>query len=79
MKAIVKGWANFIWPNEKVENEAKRRAEICGGCEHNEHMKYEIIKDNRIEELTGHCCELCGCPLSTLLRQNDKTCEAGKW
>lgn len=79
MKAIVKGWTNYLWPNEKVEQQAKEWATICLDCEHNKVMKYEIIKDNRIKELAGHCCGLCGCPLSTLLRQNEKRCKAGKW
>lgn len=77
--AILKGWFYYLFPSAKVELEARRRAKICKSCERRKRLKYEIIKDNRIQELTGWCCGICSCPLSTLLRQNEKGCQAGKW
>lgn len=79
MKAIIKGIKNFVFENKEVDKLAKRRALVCNFCEHKKKMKYEIIKDNRIKNISGDCCGLCKCPLSTLLRQNEKGCELGKW
>ena len=32
LKAILKGWENYIFPNPEMEAKAKERAKICAGC-----------------------------------------------
>jgi len=80
IKAIIEGWGNYIFPNEKKEIEAKRRAAICASCPHaKRHIYKKLMPDYSLQEVEGMICEVCGCPLSTLLRQDEKGCELGKW
>jgi hypothetical protein len=62
-KEIVNGWTNYIFPNEEVEKEAKRRAEICSECPSNN---------------MGVCGE-CGCPLFAKTRSETSKCPLNKW
>ena len=32
LKAILKGWENYIFPNPEMEAKAKERAKICADC-----------------------------------------------
>lgn len=73
------GFWRFLFKNVKTEMRAKRRAAICFGCPHREKMRVEIIKDKKITNISAFCCELCGCRLSILVRQDKKLCDAGKW
>ena len=76
MKEILKGWGNFALGLKTKE--AKKKAEICLDCDHLENGKFEIIKDNKIKEISGAICGVCKCPLSTKLRSDDK-CPKGKF
>lgn len=60
----------------EVEEIAKRRAEICKGCElyEDEPIDFLQVRDDRIPELSKKMCGDCGCALPTLLRQNAKIC-----
>lgn len=74
---IVSGWVNFIAGN--YGNLAKTRAKICSKCPNYTTGWYtSIIKDD-IKEINGLLCGLCGCPLSTLLRDPKSKCKAGNW
>lgn len=77
LAAILEGWNNFVFKDEKAEAIAKQRAKVCAGCPEAIPKVFEIIKDNDIAEIEGMACGRCGCPLSTLLRQSKKICE--KW
>lgn len=80
IKAIIEGWGNYIFPNEGIETEAKRRAAICAACPHSKQRIYKkLMPDYSLQEVEGMICEVCGCPLSTLLRQDEKGCELDKW
>tara|TARA_R110002167_G_scaffold81296_2_gene222673 strand:+ start:10585 stop:10833 length:249 start_codon:yes stop_codon:yes gene_type:complete len=79
LKNIINGWANYIWPNIETEKLAKARAKICAGCIHSVKAKYEILKDDRIEEVKNHICDMCLCPLSAKLRSKEETCPLDKW
>lgn len=76
MKEIIKGWGNFALGLKTAE--AKKKAEICLNCESLENGKIEIIKDNKIKEISGAICAECKCPLSAKLRSDDK-CPKGKF
>lgn len=76
MKNFFTGWGNFLLGlNTK---EAKRKANICLDCDHLESGKIEIIKDNKIKEISGAICGKCKCPLSAKLRSDDK-CPIGRF
>ncbi len=66
MKGVIQGYKNAVLrTNPIIEEEAQRRLSICENCPF---MKKTIhIKR----------CNLCGCPLSALTRQNYKICK--KW
>lgn len=75
----MQGWKNYTFPNNKVEESAKIKAEICAKCPHAVNSVWdEILPDATLQEVKGMKCELCDCPLSTLLR-SDKKCEDGRF
>lgn len=79
-RAIVKGWANYLFPNEEIEKRAHERALICGKCPHSKKGTYQrLMSDYTLKDVQGMMCDVCKCPLSTLLRQNEKQCELNKW
>lgn len=67
---ILQGWTNFVL-NLKTK-EAKEKADICFDCEHKRYSNFEIIKDNKIKEISGFICDACICPLSAKLRSGSK-------
>lgn len=80
LKAILKGWDNYLFPNTETEKKAKERAQICAQCPHAVKGTYQqFMPDYTLQEVEGMKCDICGCPLSTLLRQDDKKCELNKW
>lgn len=80
IKAIFKGWENYIFPSEEVEAKAKERAVICAKCPHSKKGTYQkLMKDYTLKDVQGCMCDICSCPLSTLLRQDEKKCELNKW
>ena len=75
----MQGWKNYTFPNKKVEESAKKKAKICAKCLHAVNSVWdEILPDATLQEVKGMKCELCDCPLSTLLR-SDKKCEDGRF
>ena len=80
LKAILKGWENYIFPNPETEAKAKERAKICADCPMAKKGTYQqLMGDYTLKEVKGMKCKACGCPLSTLLRQDEKGCELNKW
>jgi hypothetical protein len=80
--AITSGFTNFIFKSEFHEKLAISRAEECSKCpnadpEHK--FKKWLPKDNRIEEINGMGCKLCGCLLSAKVRQVLEKCPDGRW
>jgi hypothetical protein len=77
-KAILKGWTNYL--TSDVDDEVvKSRAEICGGCPHAVKSKLLFMVKDTLKEIEGFKCDLCGCPLSAKIRQNDEPCDDGRW
>lgn len=75
----MQGWKNYTFPNKKVEESAKKKAKICAKCLHAVNSVWdEILPDATLQEVKGMKCDLCDCPLSTLLR-SDKKCEDGRF
>ncbi len=83
LRAIGQGWKNYVFKSETIELLAKERAKICAGCEHFKKDKIfkEQLPDRSIKEIQGIGCNLCGCPLSTKLRQVIQICphDPPKW
>lgn len=77
---IVEGFMNHKFPDEKIEDLAKTRAEICSRCPFAKHSKIakKIVVDNRIKEISGMYCDICGCNISAKVRSRD-WCPKGKW
>jgi hypothetical protein len=77
---IVDGFANYTFPNKKVEALAKTRAEICSRCPFAKHSEVAklVVVDNRTKEVHGMYCDICGCNLSAKVRSRD-WCPKGKW
>lgn len=68
MNALLTGYTHaLLRNNQKVEVEAARRLAICRKC--------PLYRNTfGLVERCGHC----GCPLSALTRQNEKTCTQWK-
>lgn len=79
--AITSGWKNYIFKSETIEELAKTRAKICSECPNiNTQYKFKkILPDKSLEEIEGTACNICGCPLSTKLRQVLQNCPEKKW
>lgn len=80
LKAIIEGWKNYIFTDPEMEKKAVERAKICAQCPHAKRGTYQKqMSDYTLKDIQGYMCDVCGCPLSTLLRQNEKGCELNKW
>lgn len=80
LKAILKGWENYIFTDPEIEAKAKERAKICAGCPMAKMGTYQkLMPDYSLQDVKGMKCNMCDCPLSTLLRQDEKKCELNKW
>lgn len=77
LKAIFSGWYNYAsGQSTRIEIE---RAQICAKCPHAVHGKLLTIVKDELKEIEGMKCDLCGCPLSAKIRQNEEPCDLGKW
>lgn len=80
LKSIFTGWKNYVFENEEIELLAKLRATKCAKCEHAFKDKYEVpLPEGKLKEVKGMVCNLCLCPLSTLLRSPREKCKLKKW
>lgn len=73
-KQIVEGWKNVVITDPLVEAEAKKRADICAGCDR--------LKDHTLGIDGFLRCGVCNCPLAMLTRSMSAKCkheEGAKW
>lgn len=63
---IYEGWKNLVFPNPQVEEEAKRRIEICVS---NKCKKFRANKT----------CAYCGCYMPAKVRSPESHCVINKW
>ena len=66
LSEIYEGWKNYVFPNPRVEEEAKRRIEICVS---NKCKKFNANKT----------CALCNCYMPAKVRSPKSKCGIGKW
>jgi len=64
LNEIFEGWKNLTIQNEQIENEAKKRIEICVNCIH-------LTKRNY--------CDVCGCYMPAKVRSPKSKCNLNKW
>lgn len=71
---IVNGWKNVIFPNERVEEIAKKRLAICVGNDGKLPCLYLSTRG------ADHC-RICKCPIEAKVRSVTMTnkCPMGKW
>ncbi len=69
---IFKAWVISANPNEKQEELAQKRWEICMNCP----SKTELLKDKE----WSFICSECGCPLNKkIFSDYSKACPLDKW
>ena len=69
---IMDAWARSIRPSPEEKELAKKRAEICNGCEH------RVQKFNKIK--IGIVCTQCGCPIEKkVYSKKQNPCPLKKW
>ena len=76
---IFEGLTNKV--TGRMEDVAIERSKICIQCPEmvNEPISELAISDGSIPEISGKMCNVCGCALPYLLRQNKKKCKLKKW
>ena len=80
VKSNIKRLGNYIFTDYEIEVKAKERAKICASGPMAKKGTYpQLMKDYTLKDVEGMVCGVCGCPLSTLLRQDEKGCELNKW
>lgn len=67
LQEIFEGWKNYIFENPEVEEEAKRRMEIC--------VKNDCKKFNEKHKM----CDVCGCYMPAKVRSPKSICLLAKW
>jgi len=66
LSEIYDGWKNYVFPNQQVEEEAKRRIAIC--------------VNNECKKFRGNkTCVLCGCYMPAKVRSSRSHCLMKKW
>ena len=78
---IIAGWANLAFTDPKVEELAKKRADICAACPFAVFVGgiHTIVVDNKTTQVRGLKCTKCGCPLSAKVRSPHDYCPLGEW
>lgn len=71
---ISKGWKNYV-TNEPIP---KHKIEACENCPNKKHGKLLMFIEDDFKEIEGFYCGICKCPLSGLLRSDEK-CKIGKF
>jgi hypothetical protein len=65
LQEIYNGWKNYVFPNKKIEELAKNRAQICVKCSD--------------LNTTKNTCKICGCYIPAKVRSERSKCPKKKW
>lgn len=81
VRDIISGFSYLVVKDSEVEQLAKKRAEICGGCRYAKYDKKvnTIVVGETIHQIKGMYCDLCGCSLAGKVRSEDDHCPLRKW
>ena len=80
ISSIIEGF-KYTRINDPVrEDMARYRASICATCDEiKEGRVFGFNKDDKIKEIKGMRCGICGCGLSEKLRSKKESCPINKW
>ena len=79
LQSILTGWRGYLWETPEIKFIAECRAVSCAKCEHAVSGLIVQFMEDDVKEIEGMKCNLCDCPLSTLLRSPKEKCKANKW
>lgn len=74
---MVKEWIKVVKGSQTPDE--RRRAEICSVCPHRTKAKFLQFIKSEIEEVQGHYCSKCGCPLVAKIKTEDQKHICQKW
>lgn len=80
LEPINVGRDNYTLNIPEIEAKAIERSEVCKECDNRVHEPIFMFRvvDKRIEVLNEQMCDICGCSLPYLLRQDIKICKFWK-
>jgi hypothetical protein len=87
LKNIIQGWGNYLFNNDKIKEEAERKASVCAECPLNvnnycskqkQGIVVETFEYNEQIRLKGSIQNGCGCFLPAKTRSDSK-CPLGKF
>ena len=65
---IIDGYHNYLFRDDYIEFEARRRLLKCNNCSY------------KIKDIIGtEKCKICGCPLQIKVRSQAERCDLGEW
>ena len=67
---IITAWSRVL--RKVTTSEDRRRAVICGDCEHKKYSKFIDFINDELKEVKGFVCGECLCPLIAKIRSTDK-------
>lgn len=78
---IVNAFSYLVVKDSKVEELAKQRAAICGGCKYAKYSKTmnTIVVGETVHQIKGMYCDRCGCSLAGKVRGENEACPILKW
>lgn len=83
VKNVLDGWYHVLFKDEKVEQLAKQRAEICYNCKHKKFTNVTVFMNNDFHSIQDFVCNVCSktfkCPLVAKIRSVNETCPKEKW
>jgi len=75
LKSIIAGFGNYAFPSDTFEEMALVRAKQCSKCPHaNPKHRFQLFKDNKLTDIEGLGCDLCGCLISAKIRSPFEMC-----
>jgi len=63
----------------ELDEDAKRRADICAGCPSKVEAKYSEILNSKMVEVNGFVCGECRCPIATKIFAKEEKNICPKW
>jgi len=68
---MIKEWFS-VFTGEKIKDHERKRALICDTCKHKTFSTYLDKIKGEIEEVQGHYCNDCYCPLIAKIKTTNK-------
>ncbi|MFV2015464.1 MAG: hypothetical protein ACC656_08565, partial [Candidatus Heimdallarchaeota archaeon] len=75
----ISGWTNVIFKNDNIEKMYHERAKLCSECIHSKKKFLLTFIGDYIDKVEHNVCDICSCPLISLLRTEDEKCPNKYW